>query len=308
MRLPRFVSDVVMRNKAGFYRVQPNRFHVRVARSAEDYKLAFRLVQVSYVAEGIEPLGPVGLRIVEQHVLPESTVLLAYEGSSVVATMTVTLDSPAGLPLDSEYGAELAALRDNGDRLVEFGAFSVVRRCQGSGVAQMLCLAASRIALHEQNASGLPNADRIVIGVHPKVGDFYRAVWGFQCLGTAKAHSELKAPVLGLSVHGRELHQHVERHFPKPMYTGVRPADHVFDGPPVPGLELPGPLSDDPALVRWKMSREVFRELFFEQSDRISTLSDATRRYVLQRRSRQTCPDFGDAARWGHVARAPKVA
>lgn len=48
MQLPPFISEIIARKKAGFDRIQPDRFHIRLARTVEEYKLAFRLVQLSF--------------------------------------------------------------------------------------------------------------------------------------------------------------------------------------------------------------------------------------------------------------------
>jgi len=135
------VRDWLIRRKVRMHRAPLDRFVVRVARSTADYEHAFRLLHVADAFQGFEDLDAEQLRITPQHVLPESTVLVAYEAERLVGTLTVTLDSPAGLPNDRDYPEEMAALRRAGATLVEFGSLAIVHRCWSSGVARLLEMA-----------------------------------------------------------------------------------------------------------------------------------------------------------------------
>ncbi len=184
MRAPRAVEDHLIRRKAGFHKIDPARFTVRIARTTEDYEQAFRLLHIAYAWQGIESLDAPVMRITDQHLLPESTVLVCYEGDQLVGTMTVTTDSPAGLPLDNDYGARLCGFRKRGERIAELGSFGIVGRCHHSGVCQLLSLAAARFSF------GWLGVDRLVIGIHPKAAPFYRALWGFGVFGEPRDHAE----------------------------------------------------------------------------------------------------------------------
>jgi hypothetical protein len=270
---------------------------VRVARTVQEYEHAFRLIHVGNVSQGIEPVTELGLRMTEQHVLPESTVLLAFEtdenGSErVVGTMTVTLDSPAGLPLDGDFPEEVRRLRESGRRLAELGSFTVVRRCWKDGVAQLLSLAAARVAFRHMEA------EEILIGIHPRGVPLYEAVWGFEPFARTPRNADVAVPTVALSVHRDSLRRHLDRHFKKPMATGCRPVEHLFEGPAVPGFELPEELPHDD-LARWKMPREVFQALFVQRSDRLRTLSEPTREHLRRKRSDETLARFSTV---GHVA------
>jgi hypothetical protein len=56
---------------------------------------------------------------------PNQLTMNAELFGRVYATLTVNIDSPAGLALDSTYGIEAARLRSQGSKLCEFGRFAI---------------------------------------------------------------------------------------------------------------------------------------------------------------------------------------
>lgn len=274
------IRDWYLRRRAALHLTPMDKYRVRIARTVADYQDAFRLLYVAYVYQGIEPIRGVEMRIIPHHVLPEATVFVVYEGDALVGTMTATLDSPAGLPLDNDYPEELAALRQQGARIVEFGALAVVRRCWHTGVTALLNMAAHWFS-HETLG-----ATHCVCGIHPKTSPFYSALYAFEPLGAARPHAELSAPVLGMVHRLDEVRDHLRRHFRKPMATGLSPAEHFTEHLP-PCIHMP-PVAHLRSLARWKLSREVFRELFIDRSDRLQTLDDRTREHLEGWRSLRT--------------------
>lgn len=263
LKLPRFLVDLMLRRKAAFHRTPLDRYQVRVARTAREYEDAFRLVQLSYVYQGIARVDENELRITKQHLLPEATVLVAYEGDNLVGTMTVTLDSAAALPLDKDYPRELNALRQSGARLVEYGSLAVIERCWHTGVTDLMNILAYSLA------TGPLCASHVVIGVHPRVTDFYRAVYDFAPLAGARHHATLAAPVAGMVQDLSRFRSFLQRHFRAPMQSGHRPVEHFFGRPLSGTATLPLHLDID-ALARWKMPSEVFQEVFVRRRSRAS--------------------------------------
>jgi hypothetical protein len=279
MKLPRFMMDALVRSRACVAEVAQGRFKVRVARTTEEYIDAFALVRTAYVFMGIEKLSSPELRIVEQQVLPESTVLVCYEGDELVGTMTVTLDSPAGLPLDADYAGDLDALRVRGALLVEYGSLAVVSRCHHDGVPQLLNVAAYRFARERLGAT------HTVIGVHPRAYPYYRALYGFEHLGAVQSHASLASPVIALVQDMVAYPQFVRSKYRKRQREVWM--EHFFGKLPS-FLALPPEHLPASELVRWKLPRQVFREIFVDRSDRLATLSDTTRDYLGKHRSRKT--------------------
>lgn len=268
----RFLRHAWIRRKAAMNSLPMQRFRLVVAQTAEQYRDAFRLLQVGYVFEGIEPVSGRALRISEHHVLRESTVVLAYEGRQVVGTMTVTLDSPGGLPLERDYQAEIAALRGQPcTRLAELGSFAIVRRCWNSGVAQLLGIACVQLGVRQRT-------NQFVIGVHPKAGEVYSALYGFTQMGKVRPHCSLKAPVVGLQVDSARLEAHWRRHY-RPLPDGTCLAACIFRCAPMPCFALPRDVCSR-RFTRRKMPSGVFQQIFGRESDRLETLSDPVRTHL----------------------------
>jgi hypothetical protein len=265
-----------IRRKVGLDHLDVSQFRLRIARTREDYRQAFRLLQVGYMFQGIEPVNGRELRINEHHVLRrEATVILACEGDQVVGTMTFTLDSPAGLPLDGDFPQELRALRAEPERLGELGSFAIVRRCWRSGVSQLLGMACVQLAIRQ-------GAQRLVIGIHPRAEDIYAALWGFHRLAAPQRHCSLAAPVVGMQVEIAEIVAHAKRHYPRPFsWSGSTLAQHLARGASFPCFALP-PYRDltSRQFERWKMESHVHEELFRRDSDRWATLSSDVRDYA----------------------------
>jgi hypothetical protein len=257
-----------------------DRYRVCIARDVEEYEDAFHLLHVAYAFQGIENVRSNKMRITPQHVLPEATVFVAYEGEQCVGTMTVTLDSPAGIRIENNYPEAVAALRAKGAKLVEFGSLAVVRRCWGTGVTVLLTIAAAYWAINMLAATD------IVMVVNPKVAPFYRAIYKFRPIGEVRANLDLTSPVLAMTTNTLQCVAHVRRHFSRPLSSGLTIADHLTRGLPT-CIRIPAEVPT-PELARWKLPRTVFQQLFIEKSDRLDTLDPITLSYLKRWRSDQT--------------------
>lgn len=279
-----------MRARPRIYATPFDRYRVSVARSVDDHREAFRLVHVAYAWLGIDTVGGETMRMLPQHVLPESTIFIARdEEDRLVGTMTATLDSPAGLPLDHDYPAELAALRRPEHRLVEYGALAVVPRCKHSGVTTLLTIAA-----HWFSRRYLGGTDAVV-GVHPKVAPLYRALFNYRALGEEQQHAALEAPVLGMTHDMTTIEDWFAARFAGKSAAGLPFHRHFSDALPS-CIEMP-PGDDVPSLTRWKLSRAVFRRVFIEGSDRMRNLDARTRSQLRRWRSPRTIDDVPIAPR-----------
>ncbi|MGC4116430.1 MAG: hypothetical protein QM765_18005 [Myxococcales bacterium] len=194
--------------------------------------------------------------------------------------MTVTLDSPAGLPFEEDYPQELRALRQQQARVVEYGSLAIVRRCWHSGVARLLEVAATAWSTRVLEAT------HCVIGVNPAAAKMYRALYGFQPLGKPATYHDLDAPVQGLAMAYAEALAHVERHLPRPLQDGRTLFEHLT-GPLAPCLQVPMEVALEDQ-VRWKLPREVFQELFARRSDRLYSLDPRTLEHLRRWRTDAT--------------------
>jgi hypothetical protein len=301
--LPRVILDRLIRRKAALHTTPCDKYRVRIAHTLDEHQDAFKLLHIAYVFQGIESVRNSDMRITAQHVLPESTVFVAYDESSVVGTMTATLDSPAGLPLEKDYPELIAQLRAKGARLVEYGSLAVVRRCWHTGVTNLLNMACHWFSFHVLEAT------HCVIGINPKAKDVYRALYAFRSMGEAKFHAELNAPVAGMIQDLMEVQEFLVRHYRRPMATGISVGKHFTETLP-PCIELPSHKLEE--LTRWKLPREVFQELFINQSDRLDSLDPKTREHLEGWRSLRTlgkpATDPGVASEPPRESEPPSVA
>lgn len=280
MGLPSIIADIRQRRRSRYGAIDLDRYRVRIARAVQDYEDAFKLLHIAAIAQGYEPVGGIEMRITPQHVLPESTVLVAHEDDMLVGTITNTLDSPAGLPIERICAAAVRDLRGRGARIVEFGSLGVVRRCWQTGVSELLLIAVHRLA------RSLLHATHAMIAVTPRMVTSYRANYGLVSIGKPQHSDEIGGDAQAMVVELDKLEEHVARHLRQPMRSGHRLVEHL-QGVPLPCIDLPEGIPEE-EMVRWKMSREVFRELFIDQGNRIDSLDATTRRYLETRRSRQT--------------------
>lgn len=126
-----------------------------------------------------------------------------------------------------------------------------------------------------------------MIGVHPRAETLYRSLWDAHSIGAARKHADLGAPVLGMAHERSSVERHMARCYRRPLQMGVSVVDYVF-GQHVPqGLYLPEDVSTDD-WSRFKMPREVFRELFIDRSYHLAELSTQTFRHLSSQRTEQT--------------------
>jgi GNAT superfamily N-acetyltransferase len=276
----RHARHELIRARARVHQVPPDAFRVRLAQDAEELRAAFTLLHEAYAERGLEPVGDRKMRITPHHVLQESLVFVAYEGDRPVGTITVTGDSPAGLPLDKDYPAELDRLRDADARLAEIGSLAVLKPWRHTGVTFLLSMTA-HWACHT-----LFRATHTAIGVNPSAEGFYAAIHGFTRLGEPQPHAELTAPVIGLVQETGAGRDHYARHHREPMPHGRRIHEEFCTIGRTPAcVEVPRELTGD---GRWRLSRQVFREVFIHASDRLYSLDPDTQAYLMSQRSPET--------------------
>ena len=277
--------DEKIRARARVHATPIDKWRVRVAHTAADLLSAFSLVQRAYAERGIA-IDAARMRITPQHLLRESVVLVAHDGGRAIGTITVTRDSPAGLPLDHDFPECLADLRRRGAKICEFGSFAVDRDARGSGPAILLNMVAHYLARNAVRAS------HCVIGVHPSVEGFYRANYDFRRIAEPKAHAELDAPVLGMMHEVMAVGEFLREHFPTPMATGKLFWEHCCSALP--------PCVDVPAAVLagdFSLPRAVFREVFVHRSRMLQSLDEVTRRHLDSQRGPDTVrPPSDDSA------------
>jgi hypothetical protein len=200
---------------------------IKIASTRAEREGAFRLVYQRYLAAGLCPPNPWGMRVTPYHLLPTTTVFVAIYQGEVIFTMSLIGDGEQGVPMESTFPDEIRSLRERGIMFGEVSCLADRRR----SMARFLSLftRVSRTVLQFARAQGI---EPLVIAVHPKHGPFYERIFGFEQMGGTRLHgSVMNKPAVAYSLdHSRF---NAERHA---QYFGV----------PIPPEELqPQPLSEE---------------------------------------------------------------
>lgn len=164
-------------------------FTVSIANSQEDLEASFKLLHDCYVDIGICEPQPTGLRVTLFSVLPTTTTIVVKAKGQVVGTVSLVMDTNAGIPSDTVYPFENSNFRKKEEtRLIEVSALAVSKeyRKRHHGVALMLMKYLYSYARIYMKASHL------VCVVHPRAEVFYRALFGFERFGSVKNCSYVK--------------------------------------------------------------------------------------------------------------------
>jgi hypothetical protein len=140
------------------------------------------LIQKRYAWRGYGQLGSLDE--------PNQLTMNAELFGRVYATVTVNVDSPAGLALDTTYGAEAARLRAQGAKLCEFGRFAI------DPSARSKRLIISLIHLLYIYAYRVKGCSDILIEINPRHRAFYEKLLEFEQLGAERMCERVKAPAI----------------------------------------------------------------------------------------------------------------
>src|SRR4051812_16062646 len=158
-----------------------------VARTLDDVLEAWQLVYIAYRRAELIDANPYELHTMRQAVGPQTLVVTGCLGPLSVSTLSVYVDSPVGLPLDSVYKDALAKLRGEGRRLMEVGLFGDRRdhlNRSAEGLFELM-----RFAYYY----GVYNkVDDAVIGIHPDHAAFYARFFAFEQIGDARDYPTVK--------------------------------------------------------------------------------------------------------------------
>lgn len=137
---------------------------------------------------------------------PNRITLMADTHGDPIGTITIGLDSPAGLLVDSLYHDEIEKLRQQGCHVCEFTKLAVDQDIKSKRVLASLfhlaCIYAHRIH----------GATDIAIEVNPRHALFYRRMLGFTVLGEERMCPRVQAPAILLRLEFAYLNRQVEQY------------------------------------------------------------------------------------------------
>lgn len=168
-----------------------------LATRLDDIEASFRLVYDAYTEVGLEAPHEARIRFTKYHLLPSTKIVTAIyrpkltetpidrghvnEGRRVVGTLTLILDSPLGLPLESVCTEQVNALRSKGARLAELVALAVDPEFRRSNVMMYLY----KLAFAYARLKGVTDLCCAVTRHHV---EFYRQVLLFEPIGHLKPY------------------------------------------------------------------------------------------------------------------------
>lgn len=159
---------------------------VKFASTRDEWEQAFQLVADQYQARGYEEAGA-DCRFTSYHALPSTVVLVAKDGTRVVATLSLVPDNPLlGLPLENLYRTEIQELRRRGRRLFEGGSLAE----RGLGLREFIQVFTTLMQFAWQHQVG-QGADTTVIAVNPRHRKFYTRLHGYLPLGPRRAYDKV---------------------------------------------------------------------------------------------------------------------
>lgn len=166
-------------------------YSLRVANSLVLREKAWRLAYRVYLRKGFVRPDPSGMRVMLHDALPGATTFLIEntDREVPVATVTVLPDSPMGLPMDGDCGAELDALRAAGRRPCEFTRLVLDEtelRIDGNASLATETLLRLFSAAH-LTAKEVLNATDIVACTAPRHARYYQSKLLFSLIGEPRS-------------------------------------------------------------------------------------------------------------------------
>ena len=138
---------------------------------------------------------------------PNSITFTASSCDDIVGTLTLTVDSPAGLALDLTFGDELCKLRSApGAKLCELSKFAF-----DSSSPSRPRLAALFHIIFIYGSMHYECTD-LLIEVNPRHRRFYEAMLGFKCVGPPRTNSTVDAPAQLMWLNVAAIRRNIDRH------------------------------------------------------------------------------------------------
>lgn len=164
---------------------EPAELMVAPAVSYHQYRACSALVRRMYAWRGYR-ISPPRQLIGD----PNHATLGAWMEGELVATLTASRDSSAGLLADNLYAEELAALRKPSRVISEVTRLAVDTDCHDPEILKSLFRSSY------QYARAIFGVTDVVIEVNPRHASYYRREFGFTQIGTVRTCPRVDAPAV----------------------------------------------------------------------------------------------------------------
>lgn len=182
-------------------------YQIRLAREHGELRTEVNKLVVSLY--GLRGLGTVTTS--RSNGQPKQITLAACRGNDVFGTLTLGMDSDAGLLADSLYRPEIDTLRKQGKRVCE-----VTRLAHDSHLSGLEALA-TLFNVAFVLASKVHGRTDLIAEVHPRHVPFYRRSMGYRVVGPERMCLRVGAPAilmhLCLDFAGSQIHQRTDSSF-----------------------------------------------------------------------------------------------
>jgi hypothetical protein len=167
---------------------------IKIANSEPELQSAYRLLHDAYVQAGFMNPDPTGMRVLPQHLLPQTTTIVAKWDGHVIGTLSLIRDNPFGLPLEKIF--DVSDRRAQGRRLAEVSSLAVDPKYRGQ-INHALFPLFRFVFQYARDYFGI---HEFVIAVNPSMVDLYLGFICFEKLkGKPRAYDFVKgAPAVGL--------------------------------------------------------------------------------------------------------------
>ncbi len=160
--------------------------------SLEDLKGCYRIIYDGYVDRRYCAPNESKMHYHYYSFLPKSRTFSLKENGNLIGTISVVVDSPCGLPMDSLFLRELDHLRGNGRILAEVSLLAVVADDKKKKLFSLtnfdkqarLFRLFKIMYEYARNVTGVTD---LIIGVHPKHETLYKYLM-FKAMGSAKSY------------------------------------------------------------------------------------------------------------------------
>ena len=127
--VPKKLQHKILRRLINLEEVLEEEIQFKVAENQDELEQALEIVHESYLSKRLIKAEDSQLRVTKYQCLPTTRVLVAKIGEDVVATMTVILDTPMGLPIETV--TDIQAFRKQGLRIAEISSLGIKRSIVG---------------------------------------------------------------------------------------------------------------------------------------------------------------------------------
>lgn len=193
--MPEAFKFALMRKKVKINHEWPSpSLEIKIADTPEELESAYKLLHDSYVKSGFMNPDPTGMRVLPQHLLPQTTTIVAKWDGKVIGTLSLIRDNPFGLPLEKIFSVN--DRRQNGRRLAEVSSLAVDPKYRGQ-INRALFPLFRFVYQYARDCFGI---HEFVIAVNPSMVDLYLGFMLFEKLKSkSKSYDFVKgAPAVGL--------------------------------------------------------------------------------------------------------------